>query len=249
MNSANHIVMRQIMELETPSREAAFGLQQRIGAWCRNVLPALLDQICTRCDGGDRVFRIDRLEIDLGRVSALHLEEEIGPRIATMLYEALREKVDQLRLPEDSGAAAGRPQLSIRGSPKISTAIFGDRMLSPVEADLDLILYFLDTGSLPWSTVAGIVAPLEEKLKKLMETAPDQIDAILKFVASRPVARRRLISMVPPPSSCGRAFGTVPSNMQPSCPKKVLQQLPFGNKRFLRPPNEAALGPKKLSPP
>jgi len=193
MNSANHVVMRQIMELETPSREAAFGLQQRIGAWCRNVLPALLDQICTRCDGGDRVFRIDRLEIDLGRISALHLEEEIGARIATMLYEALREKVDQLRLPEDSGAAAGRPQHSIRGSPKISTAIFGDRMLSPVDADLELILYFLDTGSLPWSTVAGTVEPLEEKLKKLMETAPDQIDAILKFVAARPVARRRLI--------------------------------------------------------
>ena len=193
MNSANHIVMRQIMELETPSREAAFGLQQRIGAWCRNVMPALLDQICTRCDGGDRVFRIDRLEIDLGRVSALHLEEEIGARIASMLYEALREKVDRLRLPENSGSAAGRLQHSIRGSPEISTAIFGDRMLSPVDADLELILYFLDTGSLPWSTVAGILAPLEEKLKKLMETAPDEIDTILKLVAARPVARRRLI--------------------------------------------------------
>lgn len=193
MNTDRHIIKRQIMELETPSWEAAYDLQHRIGAFCQNVMPALLDRICTQCDGGDRIFMIDRLEIDLGRVSALRLEEEIGEKTPTILYEALREKVDRLRLPEDSGAPAGRPQHSIRGSPERSTKIIGDRMLSPVDDDLELILYFLDTGSLPWSTVVGTVEPLEEKLRKLTETASDGIDAILKFVAARPVARRRLI--------------------------------------------------------
>ena len=66
MNTTHHIVMRQIMELEIPSQEAAYNLQHRIGSYCRNVMPELLDQVCSRCDSGDRVFRIDRLEIDLG---------------------------------------------------------------------------------------------------------------------------------------------------------------------------------------
>ena len=193
MNTFKHIVMRQIVELESQSQALAFDLQQRMGAFCQNVMPALLDRICTRCDGGDRIFRIDRLEIDLGRVSALHLEEEIGEKTADMLLEALREKVDRLRLEGDWRAAAGQPQPSIRGSPQTAMAVSGDRMLSPADADLEMILYFLDTGSLPWSTVAGAVASLEEKLQKLTESAPDKIDAILQFVAARPLARRRLI--------------------------------------------------------
>ena len=156
MNTTHHIVMRQIMELEIPSQEAAYNLQHRIGSYCRNVMPELLDQVCSRCDSGDRVFRIDRLEIDLGRVSSMHLEEEISERTAKILFEALREKVDRLRLGDDFEAAAGKPQPLIRGSPEMSTALIGDRSLAPIDADLELIAYFLNTGSLPWSAVAEL---------------------------------------------------------------------------------------------
>ena len=92
MTPSHHMVMRQIMDLATASREAAFNLQQRMGEYCRNVMPALLNQVCSRCDGSDRVFKIDRLEIDLGRVSSEHLEEEISEKLAQLLYEALQRQ-------------------------------------------------------------------------------------------------------------------------------------------------------------
>jgi|GEM_PF-5174060 len=194
MTPSHHMVMRQIMDLVTASQESAFNLQQRMGEYCRNVMPALLNQVCTRCDGGDRVFKVDRLEIDLGRVSSEHLEEEISEKLAQLLYEALRDRVDRISLQYDSRVSSGGSQPSIRGSPRIFAGSTRDRMISLAQADLERILYFLETGYLPWSTMAGTVELLEKTLARLVATEPDMVDTILVFVADRPVARRRLIT-------------------------------------------------------
>ena len=105
-----------------------------------------------------------------------------------------RDRVDRISLQYDSRVSSGDSQPSIRGSPKMFAGSSRDRMMSPARADLERILYFLETGSLPWSTVAGTVEPLEKTLARLVATEPDTVDTILVFVADRPVARRRLIT-------------------------------------------------------
>lgn len=119
---------------------------------------------CTPASGGEWV-KIERLEIDLGEVSPEMAQGQWLGRFEEKLEAVLAEKL--------AGWSAAQQR---QGKAK---------------SDLDALISFLQTGSLPWWELPELFDP-DELLVRLVREQPDSLAATLRQLASEPNALRRL---------------------------------------------------------
>ena len=136
-----HRIRRAVLELGLPQEATAFRRRQQVQELLyRSILP-VLEEAFDRLAPDDRVLRIDRLEIDLGRLDPGALDERL-------LREAILAQVSrQLRAlpPADRAPAA--------------------RLLTLEET----LAAFLEIGAWPWQAVIRSVEELEAALAALPE--------------------------------------------------------------------------------
>src|SRR5688500_13129562 len=86
----NHLIRTQVIELRISNEEGAFAIQQQVRDLFYRVLLSVLEKAFDEISSVDEVIQLDRLEIDLGKISIKDIE-------AFELTEAFREKVkDQI---------------------------------------------------------------------------------------------------------------------------------------------------------
>ncbi|AUD04881.1 contractile injection system tape measure protein [Spirosoma pollinicola] len=90
-----HSIQRQTVWLDTPGQPPSFGLQDRVSAYCRNQLPAVLETLFDRLSNADTTLRIDQLTIDAGNLSLAKLEDELTQRITQQVELAFQQVVEQ----------------------------------------------------------------------------------------------------------------------------------------------------------
>lgn len=149
MTQQKHIINKQILEVHLPSTADAFAVQQELSALCRHQLTSIMDRIFGNIthNTGDQPLQIDRLTLDLGKVS---VED-----FATVFEEELQEKLQEaLTVYQQSDTLVEK-----------NTANQLEEK-TPLRA----IAYFLKTGILPWwakdTTKAYVLEQLEELLQK-----------------------------------------------------------------------------------
>ncbi len=149
MTQQKHIINKQILEIHLPSTVDPFTVQQELSALCRHQLRTVMDRIfCnTTLNAGDQPLQIDRLTLDLGKVS---IED-----FATVFEEELQEKLQEaLTIHQQSDAVA---QKNTANQPEEKTPI-------------RVVAHYLKTGILPWwakdTTKAYVLEQLEELLQK-----------------------------------------------------------------------------------
>src|SRR4051794_175488 len=110
MTAQRHAIRRQVIELQVAEAAAARDLQRRATALVTEQVLPLLERCLDAASHPDRIDRIERLELDLGRVPAARLAEVLATRVAERLPAALRRA-----LPE-RGATPPSPEAGPAGA-------------------------------------------------------------------------------------------------------------------------------------
>lgn len=130
----NHMIRQQYVHVEVNGTESdGLALQRRLPDLCHHWLTPAIEQVLERCAPPDGHLYIERLEIDIGTLTLGRLEQVLPELVALALERAIRE------------------QAPAEGA---SPAALGDAPVQHKTARQSIdeaFIYFLETGSLPWS--------------------------------------------------------------------------------------------------
>lgn len=164
-----NIIKRQIIELTVPNKTVAPNLQDEISRLYRQHIVPLIDQVCSELGSPDTLYRIDRLELDLGKLDAQNLEEQFVSKVKSALRQELSAQIKQQEQ---------TPQPD--QNPKTVSA-------------LELFTLFAQTGTLPWWANHQNPALLTENLQQLIDEQPAAFPSLLRELIQNASTRQRLI--------------------------------------------------------
>ncbi len=168
--SQDHIIKKQILELELSSQVGSFHLQSEVSRIYRDRVIPVMEACFSRLSDPDTTDRIDRLELDIGRIHVESMEEEFPKRVENRMQQQL-------------GALIKRIDTSPSVHPR-------DERHAP---DLDLFTSFLKTGRLPWWSERLGREELESRLDRLISTSPDKVKRIVEECVQDGRYLRRII--------------------------------------------------------
>ncbi|RDH85470.1 MAG: hypothetical protein DIZ78_11040 [endosymbiont of Escarpia spicata] len=177
---ARHQVQKQTFEIRVPRQEDARGLQDRLSTFGNHKLPLILDEVFEKQTAGtDRVWRIDRLEIDLGHLSEKALESQLTEGIRLKLAKALEKH----RLSHERSG-----QKSDQSTDKLS---FRQRTLESLQ-------YYLKHGVLPWWSEKPPPWMESQHLTQLLQRPEILIKTLSVVINGSPLSLERLMQHIPP---------------------------------------------------
>lgn len=189
----NHMIQRQILEIDFPSREDAVGGQARLEEIYMAALLPVIDHTFSSVAGSERIV-IDRLEVDLGELSAYKLEEQLRQQLESVLADKLHVKIDDIGGPssENRQRANGESKKGGNGSPlKRDTTKIDARAHSITRA----FEFFLDTGRLPWWSPDEL-SPAD-LAKRIISDQPENVTPLIQTVFTSDINKRRFIYQLP----------------------------------------------------
>lgn len=157
MINNQHIIQKQVLELELPSEKGAFALQQ---TWSRHFQESLLPQISDLFDrmaSEHTIIRLDKLEIDVGEVRL----EELEVRLLSAMESELS------RLVKEGGSTA--------------TTKATINQLSLKRTQVEAFGHFLETGTLPWWKMAATMPDLEQLITAILKKEESLSQIITKL--------------------------------------------------------------------
>src|SRR5262245_37698454 len=178
---ASHAIRRQVIEVTVPDRDTAHRLTPLVSMMVRDQMTPLLERLFDAASGPDDVIRIDRLEIDLGRLHPDALAEQLVDRLATALPAALRQELSR-----NAPARVG-PSRPAWGA---DDAARPDQAAAP----LLLIGQFARTGGLPWWSETRRRRVLDEAMATAVSAAPAALTRAVRGLAGDDAALGRLIA-------------------------------------------------------
>ncbi|NJN18203.1 MAG: hypothetical protein HC822_19070 [Oscillochloris sp.] len=164
MREQRHIIKRQLIELTVQNPAQAQRLYDEVGRiWRQRIVP-LLDRQCSELSASGRLYRIERLELDVGALDPDHLEADLVTRVSAALGPALRAQLAAQNQPDEPDG---------------------------ITAQLELLALFARSGSLPWWADAATPALLDNAVHAVFSQKPEQLRLLLRELASaqRPLQR------------------------------------------------------------
>lgn len=186
MTQQRHKIKQQILELNISSDLKSFELQNRISALYRSQIIPLIEAYCNQLSNTDCIHRIDSLEIDLGTIEIDNLEIDFVQKVAENLYEQLSQKlVNHPSNSIDENNSSGI--ISITQQTKSSQPI------DPIEANFELLQYFLKMGTLPWWSEKLNRKELESLVADSIAKSPQKTKSLLQNSLKRETIARRIL--------------------------------------------------------
>ncbi len=177
MSGLQHTIQRQRFEFTLSTQEQAHELQEKICSLNGKILVQLMNQLFTECVLPDEIIRLNRVELDLGILSASDLEQQLEEGLREQLDKVLRESIKTLR---DAPDKNNMGQICHRNQSK-----------------LKVLCYFLQTGMLPWWSANSAAWKPEQQLLQLIETSPKEVEEALRGIASARVVARIVKQFTP----------------------------------------------------
>ena len=176
-----HIIRQQYVHVEVNGTEAdGLALQRRLPDLCQQALTPAIDRALERCAPSDGHVYVKRLEIDAGTLTLERLESDLPESVARALEQALREQLPQ----------GGWSPPSVDGN---------IRHMTTQHSIHEAFLYFLTTGTLPWSfrlpagkSLEQVVLSCWQEASKAGVSLPSTLDEVRRLLDS-PIVRERLI--------------------------------------------------------
>lgn len=196
MKSSNkNLIKRHVLEIRLKKKEMAYQIQNQISAIFYARILKVLDVVCSKVVPNDQYIQFNRLEIDLGTVSLLHLEDEFTEKVHTYFYETLFDQVNQLQL--ESQSESTKKICKSIGTKRDSTLPFhprtNSRIISQKTSELELLQHFLKTGTFPWWAEKQSGEKLEKTFLKLLKTFPEETKSLIESELANENARQRVI--------------------------------------------------------
>ncbi len=153
------------------SQEGAYDLQTRVlEIFKRRVLPRL-DAEMTAAAPGQETIRLDRLELNLGKISEGDLTVGFTEKLVRTFQEELRKQL--------------HPEAVVEGVEKMSR----------LDGVLDVLAVYLEKGYLPWQVQQADFS-LEKALADLLASRPEALQQLLQRIYT-PQVWKRLVRQLP----------------------------------------------------
>jgi hypothetical protein len=178
LSAPKHIIKRQVIEVEVPSVESAWNIQNRVSELYKYELLRILEEVFNSIAKPGEVLRIDKLEIDLGNIKADALEEEISTKLKEKVKEKLEELMHNTVSKSEQANAPNETEASVRNVRYTKS---------------DLLLHFLKTGTAPWWYNKENFGTMSAVAKEIFTERPQWVKNKLKPLLSYSDIRRRFI--------------------------------------------------------
>jgi hypothetical protein len=177
-----HIIRQQYLHVDLNGSESdGLVLQNRLSDLCHHWLMPALERALDRCALPDGHLYIDRLDIDAGTLSLERLEHDLADVVAQAIEKLIPRQSPSIQLVPTGSLAVGDYKTT-------------------QQAIHEAFVYFLKTGSLPWSFRLPAGQTLEQVLlDSWQESTPSTVDLhsineTIRLTLVAPNARKRLIS-------------------------------------------------------
>jgi len=167
-----HAIGRLVLEVQLPSRDDAFSLQQALSVRCNVELTPMLAQLLDSWADPDTLLQIDKLEVDLGSCNMKALQEELPGMVIAYLQKHFQDV-----------AAAPSPELNIQHMQR--------RPLT--QGYFESWLYFMQHGVLPSTAVRWEQEEWEAGILTALATETSALKQCQELFAAHPYAVRRLV--------------------------------------------------------
>jgi hypothetical protein len=184
-----HYIQKQKLFFDFPTEEKAIAWNRNASSFYHAEIVPLLNQLFNKYTPVDRVYLIDSLEIDLGKIHRNEVKETLLRKIETILHDILAQDESGNLLSNFLKLGDGlKPGEEIPASHKLAYSITVKKYS---ETLLEAFYTFLDYGTLTWNSNFDANAQLEEELIKQigierLAQYPDFKDRI-----KQPLIRRR----------------------------------------------------------
>jgi hypothetical protein len=178
MASSKHIIKRQVIEVDVPSVEAAWKIQNRFSELYKYELMHILDEVFSNFSGPDEVLRIDKLEIDLGKISMNASDDEVVTKLRTVLQEKISE-IKQKTIQEEVLIS---PEETVKNARNIRYT------------NADFLVHFLKTGTAPWWYNKQSSGTVNAIVGEMISSRPQWVKVQLKPLLAVKEIRSRLVS-------------------------------------------------------
>lgn len=192
----NHIIRKQIFDLQLPVRDGAYSLQQEIRAVYDEELLPLIDQLFSEISGPGEILRINRLELNLGVISPLRLREQLASQLKTVLTEKLLEARSRAVMRPGSLLSGTEEAVIIQGGELEMEAV-----LQTAAASVPSLLeVFFTTGNLPWWIPDETNQPdITALTQQFLEEEPEHFVQLMMVVLKQRAAAERIVHQLPAP--------------------------------------------------
>ncbi|MBL4647650.1 MAG: hypothetical protein JKY13_01625, partial [Gammaproteobacteria bacterium] len=195
MPSVRHIIKRQTLELQMASKKEAFFVQERMKRLYYNELLPIIHACCNQLSPDNTIYRIDKLEIDLGDIKKNNLDRTFVNKLSAMINKSVSMAMtkaevvpvdDDTTVVNDVGHSSQR-----RSSATNSDATVPDK--KPVGSKSDRLKHFTKTGTLPWWSEEEDAESIEEQFIQLSVEAPADVKHLIRQSLSVSRQLKRLI--------------------------------------------------------
>jgi hypothetical protein len=168
-----HLIDCLQIDMVVPRANSAFELQNQVSELVANELTAHMTEVCDAFAGSDRHVIVERLEIDLGRVSAQSFRQQLVERFrnrfnAHRLSESAVLREIHLPIDMSSNATSDGRSDAARDQSAADGAVDSDGSAGQLHL-AKAVAYFLEHGRLPWFVDADEFAGIEQAFLQLLQ--------------------------------------------------------------------------------
>jgi len=187
MSHLPHQIRRLVFEAGVRGRKRSAVLQNRISAFARSRLEAVLAESLAPLSGDD-LLAFGKVELDLGEISFSRVEDDLAAGIARSMREwAVRALLMH-------AGAVGRQPSDAQGP--AGAVAMAEKKLRPVEDDcafaIDAVAHFLEWGMLPDSILRASGYSAEFAMTTALARRPQEVCAMVRRLGEKQQVRRRL---------------------------------------------------------
>ena len=136
----NHSIHKQVFDIHVSSKQDAIEWQDKISDAVRGLAFARLEKVFDELSNPEEIIRIDKLELDLGKINASNFVQMLDEQAALKFKESIvKQFVDQLVFDTEYDVEEG-----------IQVSGISDNKTTSSKSDLDAFVYFFRNGVLPW---------------------------------------------------------------------------------------------------
>lgn len=166
----NHVIHTQLLEADFKNKSAALEGQKTLQERYYQDLMPMLEQVLDEYDPVNRSLRIDKLELDLGRMPASLPKDLMRQR----LRDALEDQLRKLYVEKGFNFSPGSKSLLNKKNNKSQTA--------KTASEWELFEYFLNYGRFPWWASKSPSLGVSELIKSIFE---NQKSMLLSWLEKR----------------------------------------------------------------
>lgn len=174
----NHLIYKQILEVEFPTRQEALDGQNRLSQLSKRDLLHQLQQVFDKMVSPDDHLRIRRLEVDLGELSAGNFEEELAGKLTSQLEDQLRRHAQYAR--------KNRSESTQQNDEEV-------RIASAQQKAIELFTTFIQTGRYPWWAGRTTASSPDKLAEELIHNTADEFKQLFETLYFSNIYSRRLI--------------------------------------------------------